>query len=303
MPDERPRLSTMDRPTVGVIGAGRTGSAIGGAFVRAGYRVVAGNARSAASRERARRLLPDAQLVSALEVSRTTGLVIVAVPDDDIESVVTALAEQDAFREGQLVIHLSGRCGLGVLAGAELSGAVPLALHPAMTFAGTEQDVDHVAGLPFGVTAPPESRELAEEVVISIGGVPVWIPEAARTLYHASMCFSANHLIALVAGAMETLEAAGVRQAAALLGPLLHASLENALTLGDAALTGPVQRGDAGTVAAHLEAMSETVPSLVPAYRAMAGFTARRAIAAGRSDPEKVQPVLDLVDDECTTVR
>lgn len=278
------------RLRAGVIGVGRAGSALGAALARAGHPVVAAHAVSERSRDRAAALLPTAELVSVEEVIERTDLVLLAVPDD----ALPALADQLPFTPGQFVVHCSGRYGVAILAGAQARGALPLALHPAMTLTGTSLDVERLAGAPFGVTAPEPLRMAAEALVVEMGGEPVWIPEAARTLYHASLAHSANHLITLVASAVEMLDNAGVEDPARLLSPLLHASLDNVLRMGYPALTGPVVRGDAATVAAHVAELSYD-PQVQAAYIALARLTADRALAEGLLRPQAAEGLLNAL--------
>ena len=274
----------------GVIGVGRAGSAMGAALARAGHPVVAAHAVSDKSRERAAALLPQADLVSVEDVIERTDLVLLAVPDD----VLPALADQLPFTPGQFVVHCSGRYGVAVLATALTRGALPLALHPAMTLTGTSLDVERLSGAPFGVTAPDPLRMAAEALVVEMGGEPVWIPEQARALYHASLAHSANHLITLVASGTEMLRDAGVEQPARLLSPLLQASLDNALRMGYPALTGPVVRGDAQTVAAHIAELAYD-PQLQAAYIALARLTADRALAEGLLRPQAAEGLLNAL--------
>jgi len=151
-------------------------------------------------------------------------------------------------------------------------------------------------------------RPAAEALVIEMGGEPVFIAEEHRDLYHAAIAGAANHLITLVAQAMDLLRQAGVAEPARLLAPLLSASLDNALRFGDAGLTGPVARGDAATVAAHVAALEAAVgPSAgtsaaaaaaapaVAAYVAMARLTADRALAAGILRPADAERLLDVL--------
>lgn len=275
------------RLRAGVIGVGRAGSALGAALARAGHPVVAAHAVSERSKERAATLLPSAELVTVEEVIERCDLVLLAVPDD----ALPALAEQLPFTPGQFVVHCSGRYGVGILAPAQTKGALPLALHPAMTLTGTSLDVERLSGAPFGVTAAEPLRMAAEALVVEMGGEPIWIPEQARTLYHASLAHSANHLITLVVSATEMLAQAGVEQPARLLSPLLHASLDNALRMGYPALTGPVVRGDAQTVAAHVAELAYD-PQLQAAYIAMARLTADRALAEGLLRPQAAEGLL-----------
>jgi predicted short-subunit dehydrogenase-like oxidoreductase (DUF2520 family) len=175
-------------------------------------------------------------------------------------------------------------------------GALPLALHPVMTFTGRADDVDRLHGTSFGVTAPDVLRPAAEALVIEMGGEPVFIAEEHRDLYHAALAGAANHLVTLVAQAMDLLQAAGVAEPARLLAPLLSASLDNALRFGDAGLTGPVARGDAATVAAHVAALEAVAgTSAVAAYVALARLTADRALAAGILKPADAERLLDVL--------
>src|SRR3954470_16865260 len=154
-----------DRPgrlKVGVIGAGRVGSVLGAALTRAGHHVVAATGVSAESVTRAGRLLPGVPLLPADEVTRRADLVLATVPDDALRALVEGLAETGAVRPGQLFAHTSGAYGIEILEPATRRGALPLALHPAMTFAGRAEDLERLAGVSFGVTAPDELRPVAE---------------------------------------------------------------------------------------------------------------------------------------------
>lgn len=289
MSTERPRLS------VGVVGIGRVGSALGVALSRAGHAVVAVSGVSDASRRRAAERLPSADVLPADEVVRGADLVLLTVPDDALAAIVQGLADVGAFQRGQFVVHTSGRHGLDVLQPAIEAGALPLALHPVMTFAGGAEDAERLAGTSFGVTAPEELRAVGETLVVEMGGEPVFVPEEARVLYHAALAWGANYLVTLVTTAADLLRHAGAERPELLLGPLLGAALDNALRRGDAALTGPVSRGDAGTVTAHLATLRQNAPEVVPAYVALARLTADRALRDGRLDPRHAEALLDAL--------
>ncbi|GAA3448990.1 Rossmann-like and DUF2520 domain-containing protein [Dactylosporangium matsuzakiense] len=281
---------------VGIIGAGRVGAVLGAALARSGHALVAAVAVSAASKARAAALLPEARLLPADHVAAAADLLILAVPDDALGGLVAGLADLGAIRPGQIVAHTSGAHGLAVLAPVAAAGAFPLALHPAMTFTGTAADLDRLAaGISFGVTAPDELRPFAARLVSDLGGVVEWVEEQKRPLYHAALAHGANHLATLVAEAMDRLRDAGVHQPERVLAPLLGAALDNTLRMGDAAITGPVSRGDAGTVRKHLQALDAVAPGSVPPYLALARRTADRVIAAGRLRPQDAAPLLDVL--------
>jgi len=290
-----PELPHPAQLAVGVIGAGRAGTAMAVALARAGHRVVAASAVSSQSLARVERSLPGTAVLRPEQVVTKADLVLLTVPDDALPGLVSGLAATEVPMEGRLLAHASGRHGLAVLEPAARRGALPLALHPVMTFAGRPEDVARLAGTAFGVTAPDTLRPVAEALVLEMGGEPVWVPEQARPLYHAALATGANHLVTLVNESLDLLGGAGVENPARVLGPLLEAALDNALRLGDGALTGPVSRGDAGTVAGHLASLAEHAPDSVAAYVAMARRTADRALAAGRLTPQRAEALLDVL--------
>jgi predicted short-subunit dehydrogenase-like oxidoreductase (DUF2520 family) len=282
---------------IGVVGAGRVGAVLAAALRAAGHEIVAAAGESDSSRERIETLLPGVRRAKPTDVARSCDLLLLTVPDDMLENVVTTMVGAGAIRPGQVVCHTSGRHGLAVLRAATEIGARPLALHPAMTFTGTAVDLGRLAGCVFGSTAGDADRALAEGLVADIGGVAMWVPEDKRTLYHAGLAHGANHLVTLVTQAMELLAASGADDPAATLRPLLSAALDNALVAGDAALTGPIVRGDVNTVAGHLAEIAETAPATIPSYVAMAKATADRAVLDGRLLPIRAAKIVRLLDE------
>lgn len=290
-----PGRAPAPRLAVGVIGVGRAGAPLAAALARAGHPLVGAHAVSERSRRQLELFLPATPLLSAADVMAAADLVLLTVPDDVLPDLVLGLADTGAVTPGQFVVHASGRFGVAVLEPATRLGALPMALHPVMTFTGSRSDLDRLAGCPFGVTAPSVLRPVAEALVVEMGGDPMWVPEDARPLYHAALANGANHLVTLIAQTLDLLRIAGIDDPAGLVRPLLTAALDNVLAMGDDALTGPVARGDAGTVAAHLEALSRAAPEARSAYVAMARLTADRALAAGRLDPAAAESLLDVL--------
>jgi len=305
---------------VGIVGAGRVGAVLGSALRATGHAVVGASGISAASRERIETLLPGIPVLAVEEVVRRSELVLLAVPDDALPGLVAGLAEVGAWQGGQLVVHTSGRYGAAVLDPARAQGAIPLAIHPAMTFSGTSLDLSRLVGTTFAVTAPGPVQPIGQALVVELGGEPVVVEEEARGLYHAALAHGANHLVVLVAQAAQALEAAGVEQPGRVLAPLLSAALDGATRSADAgegagpgaisALTGPVARGDVGTVAEHLRVLrtlavssaQESAPRVaatdVPAsYRELSRGATSRALAAGRIDARQAQELLDVLEE------
>jgi predicted short-subunit dehydrogenase-like oxidoreductase (DUF2520 family) len=288
---------------VGIISAGRVGTALGLALERAEHVVVGCNAISATSRRMAERRLPDTPVLPVPEVAAHAELLLLTVPDAELPGLVGGLAATGAVRRGTIVAHTSGANGVSVLNPLSEQGCVPLAIHPAMTFTGGDEDFARLSDACFGITAADEiGYAIAQSLVLEIGGEPFRVDEQARTLYHAALAHGSNHIVTLMADALTALRAALAGEgllgqesvgdspgglAERIIGPLARAALENTLQRGQAALTGPVARGDAAAVAAHLVALDEVDPLLAQAYCADSLRTAQRAHA-----PEEVLDVL-----------
>ncbi|MCB5293346.1 Rossmann-like and DUF2520 domain-containing protein [Arthrobacter sp. SO3] len=276
---------------IGIIGAGKVGAVLGAALRGAEHAIIGVSAVSDASRERAEALLPGVPVLDVPDIVERAELVLLAVPDDALGPLVEGLAKLGAWQPGQLVAHTSGRFGVGILHPVRAAGAIPLALHPAMTFTGMSLDLTRLLDCTFGVTADAAMLPIAQALVVEMGAEPVAIAEADRTLYHAALAHASNHLVTLVAQSSQLLREVGVEAPERMLGPLLRATLENALASGESALTGPVARGDVGTVAAHAESLREhdggSDGDILEAYLAMARATARRAGRRGLLRPEE----------------
>jgi predicted short-subunit dehydrogenase-like oxidoreductase (DUF2520 family) len=277
---------------VGIIGAGKVGAVLGAALRAAEHAVIGVSAVSDASRERAEALLPGVPILDVQEIVERSELVLLAVPDDALGPLVQGLGKLGAWQPGQLVAHTSGRFGVGILHPVRAAGSIPLALHPAMTFTGMSLDLTRLLDCTFGVTADAAMLPIAQALVVEMGAEPVAIAEADRTLYHTALAHGSNHLVTLVAQSSQLLREVGVEAPERMLGPLLRATLENALASGESALTGPVARGDAGTVAAHAEALREhdggAGGDILAAYLAMARATAGRAASRGLLKDEQL---------------
>ncbi|MEO9327984.1 Rossmann-like and DUF2520 domain-containing protein [Gordonia aurantiaca] len=301
-------LPTPARLTVGIVSAGRVGTALGEALEKAGHVVGAVVARSSASRARAAERLPDSEIRDLDAVIARSELLLVSVPDTELPGVVAQVADSGAMRPGTIVAHTAGAHGVGILAPVTARGALGLALHPAMTFVGTAEDTARLTNACFAVTADdPVGEAIASSLVLEMGGEPVRIAESDRTLYHAALAHGANHLIALISDAVAALNAAidhsgrdaatvdgnAGRLAERILAPLVRASLNNVLDLGPSALTGPVARGDAEAVRRHLAALrairgGDGEHGIAESYRMMA----RRAADA----TDAPRALLDLLE-------
>lgn len=258
----------LPRGRVAVIGPGRVGTTLAAGLTRAGHRVVAVAGGSDASRARfVSRIAGCRPYLLAVDAARDADLILLTTPDDVLEGLVTDLAVADAIGDGHRVVHTAGAYGADVLARAALTGARVAACHPAQTFPAGPPDPDAIVGAAWAVTCRPDDRGWAHDLVEQLGGSPHPVGEGDRGLYHAALTVGSNAVAAATAVARQLLTGARVDDPAAFLGPLVAASTANVLRDGAAAITGPVARGDVGTVRAHLTTLDRDLPHLADAYR------------------------------------
>ena len=261
-PDQaNPPLPPFD---VAVLGAGRVGGAIARALRAAGHDVIAELHRD-----------DDPSPIARADV------IVIAVPDDALAGAAAAVARLG--RAGSVVIHTCGIHGIAPLADC---GPFVAAIHPAIPVASPEQPLD---GVVFGVTAPDVMRDWCAAFVRDLGGTALFVAEEDRIRYHAGLSMASNFAVALAGDSTDILGSSEI------LVPLLRATIENIAHLGpDAALTGPIVRGDAGTVRAHLRALP---PHLLEAYVANARRALARAVASGRLDGSKAARVAEALEE------
>lgn len=286
-----------------VIGPGRLGSALLAALNASGQSVVAVGVRCAGSEDRASSppFLDSTSAVAAtLATGAATKVLWLTVPDDAIAAVAGQTATASQPRGRVAVVHCSGLCDLNTLEPWRRVGAEVLSLHPLQTFAGSEGEAQRLNGIPIAVTAvSATARQLGEQLVNTIGGRAFLVPESAKPLYHLAATVASNLFVALQSQASELLRqavnSADLEQAVQLLSPLLATSLRNIVERGpQAALTGPVARGDVGTVRAHLSLLERQPARVQLTYRALS--LQALSLAAPRLDNEAVQTLRHILD-------
>jgi predicted short-subunit dehydrogenase-like oxidoreductase (DUF2520 family) len=268
---------------VAVIGAGRLGTALAVRLLDAGHRIVAISGR-AGTVDRAARYLPGVPIRPPPIAAREAEVVIIGTPDDLIEPTASSLADEGVLGEGQTAIHLSGATSLDALSAPRAAGAEVLSLHSLQTFPDVDGALARIPGSGIAVTALSEAGYvLGERLARDVGGRSFRLADEAKPIYHAAAVFASNYLVAITALADELFRDAGMPEPPELFLPLQRATLDNVAAMGPAAaLTGPAVRGDAGTVAANLEALAKHAPEAVPAYVALADVALHIAHRSGR---------------------
>ena len=283
---------------VAVVGAGRVGTALAVLLVRAGHRIVAASGREA-SRARIETWLPGVPLLGPAEAARAAEVALLAVPDDVVAGTCDEVAAAGGFAEGAFVAHLSGAVPLLALGPARAAGAHVLSMHPLQTVPDVESGVERLPGASVAVTAWDDPGfALGERLAADWGGRPFRLDEERKPLYHAAAVFCSNYLVVVEGLADRLFRAAGVEDPLPAFAPLAEATLANVVRAGpEAALTGPVARGDAGTVRRNLEAISAHAPEAVSAYVALADAAVHLAVRARRLGPAAVVALREVLDE------
>jgi predicted short-subunit dehydrogenase-like oxidoreductase (DUF2520 family) len=282
-------------PLVGIIGAGAVGTALGLALHRAGWPVVAVGSRDEARRERFRALVPTARgFAEAAPVLDEAELIILAVPDDTL----AGLAGELRLYSGQALIHTSGVLGAEVLEPARAAGTQIGAFHPLVAFADTERAVAALRGATVAIEGDDQLAALLADMAEAIGATAVRLAPGSKAAYHAAAVLSAGGFVALLDAIAELGAAAGLNEGGslAIYGRLIEQTLENAKALGiRAALTGPMTRGDVGTLERHLEALARLAPDVLPLYRAAAEREIELAESRGSLAPDVAESMRRLL--------
>jgi predicted short-subunit dehydrogenase-like oxidoreductase (DUF2520 family) len=289
------RAEPGEPPIVGIVGAGAVGTALGVALSRGGWPVSAIASRDEDRRERFRSLVPGSRgFAEATALLDEVELIILAVPDD----ALPGLASELRLYSGQAMIHTSGALGAEVLEPARAAGTQVGAFHPLVAFADTDRAVAALRGATVAIEGDDQLAALLAEMAEALGATAVRLAPGSKAAYHAAAMLAAGGFVALLDAIAELGTVAGLDEAGsiAIYGGLVEQTLGNARALGIArALTGPMVRGDVGTIRRHLEALERDAPGVLPLYRAIAEREVAIAESRGVLAPDVAAKLRDVV--------
>ena len=267
---------------LGFIGAGTVGTALATKLGSRGYQVVAVSSRSQTSAEKLARTIPRCRaLGNNQDVADTAELVFITTPDDAIASVASKIR----WHPGQSVVHCSGADSTQILEPARKLGAQVGVFHPLQTFASAKQAMDNIPGSTFALEADEPLLSTLKDMATALEGHWIELKAGDKVAYHAAAVIACNYLVTLVKLATDLWQTFGVppKQATQALLPLIRGTIYNIETLGiPQCLTGPIARGDTGTIKKHLGALQKVAPGVLPAYRELGLQTIPIALAKGR---------------------
>ncbi|MDR9756397.1 MAG: Rossmann-like and DUF2520 domain-containing protein [Thermacetogeniaceae bacterium] len=281
---------------IGFVGAGKVGSALAILLQRAGYRIAGVASRTGESANKLATRL-NCPVLSKEDVAKRSEVLFITTSDDAIASVAQEIAEKDGFRSEQIVLHMSGAHTAQLLEPAAEKGAINISVHPIQSFASVEQAITLIPGTYFSIEGDTRGYSFAQEMVEKLGGKHFKLDSNSKVLYHAAASVASNYLVGLLKTALDLLAAAGVPEEVRLPAflPLVEGTLENIKKLGiPQALTGPISRGDLGTLEKHLDAMKE-LPELLRVYRTLGLVTVDAALKKGTINEKQATAIRSLL--------
>ncbi len=274
---------------LGFIGAGTVGIALAVRLSSKGYQVVAVSSRSQTSAENLARAITGCRaLTNNQAVADTAELVFITTPDDAIATV----ASQLNWHAGQSVVHCSGADSTDILQPASKLGAHVGVFHPLQTFASTKQATENIPGSTFALEAETSLLDILKDMATDLGGHWIELKASDKVIYHAAAVIACNYLVTLVKLATDLWQTFAIppQQATRALLPLLRGTINNIDTVGiPQCLTGPIARGDSGTIKKHLDALQKKAPGLLSTYRELGLQTIPIALAKGRINKQQAQ--------------
>ncbi|KTB48723.1 Rossmann-like and DUF2520 domain-containing protein [Dehalogenimonas alkenigignens] len=279
---------------IGIIGAGKAGTALAMGLSRAGYTVAAVASRSPASAYKLADRLPSAIAFDKPQgICEAADVVFIAVPDAAIAGTAAALTA----RPGMMACHVSAATPLDALEPLRVQGAITGVFHPLQAI-GSRAEAEILPGITFAIEAEEPLKALLRQMASRLGGRSVELSGADRVLYHASAVMASNYLVTLVALASGLwLGFANREQAARALVPLIRGTLDNIENIGiPECLTGPIARGDTATIKLHLEALVENAPQTLDIYRELGLETIPIAAAKGGIDEGQATELRALLE-------
>jgi predicted short-subunit dehydrogenase-like oxidoreductase (DUF2520 family) len=294
--------TSVHKENIAIIGLGRTGTAVGYLLSKAGHPVVAVTCSSHASLQDrvrytgGRTFTADANA----EAASLATCIFITTPDDCIAPVCSEIVQKGGIKPGDKVIHMSGSGGLDLLEPARKAGAMVASIHPLQSFADVEGAIQNIPLSTFGITTDENLREWSAGLVRELGGIPFEVPAEIKPLYHAAACMASNYLTTLINAAEEIYLSLGLSrdEAANAFWPLIAGTLKNIETKGSVqALTGPISRGDAGTIEEHIRVFREKLPAYLPAYCAMGLLTVDLAMKKNTLTPARAEVIKKILND------
>jgi predicted short-subunit dehydrogenase-like oxidoreductase (DUF2520 family) len=280
-----------------IIGLGMVGTAIGHLLKKSGHKIIAVCDKSSSAMKRANRYTGGENFSDPRKAIVNANAILITTPDDCIANACREIADPKLLK-GKLVFHMSGAGGLDLLDSAKEAGAIIASIHPLQSFSSIDNAIKNIPGSIFGITAGPRAKKKTQAIVRGLKGIPILISPAQKPLYHAAACFASNYLVTLLNTVESIYCSIGISRTKAQKAywPLIYGTLKNIEAAGSVcALTGPIARGDTGTIQNHITAIKETQPQYSALYSSLGIVTTKIAREKGSLSPIRAKKIINLL--------
>lgn len=282
---------------IAIIGLGMVGTAIGHLLKKSGREIAALCDKLPPATKRAVLYTGGKPYQDAQNAAAAADIILITTPDDSIENVCRKIAAPEVLHN-KLVIHMSGAGSLDLLDTAKKAGAITACIHPLQSFSSIDNAIKNIPGSIFGITAERKAKTSAQLFVHDLRGIPVFISPQHKPLYHTAACFASNYLVTLLNVVESIYRAIGLSKSKAQKAylPLIYGTLRNIEASGSVrALTGPIARGDIGTVQKHISALNNVNPQYLPLYSILGEAATKIAQKKGTLSSQQAKKISQLL--------
>lgn len=282
---------------IAIIGLGMVGTAIGHLLSKSGHKIVAISDKSSAALKRALSYTGGKSFRDSKKAILEADCIVITTPDDFIAGACEKIADSKLIKD-KFVFHMSGAGSLDLLESAKKAGAIVAVIHPVQSFSSIDTAINNIPGSIFGITADKKAQKHAQVIVRDLSGIPIFITSAQKPLYHAAACIASNYLVSLL-NVVETIyESIGINNENARRAylPLIYGTLHNIEQKGSIqALTGPIARGDEGTIKKHIIAMDKNLPHYLSLYSSLGLIATEIAQKKGTLSSKQAKNINDFL--------
>ncbi|MEN6623755.1 MAG: DUF2520 domain-containing protein [Smithella sp.] len=282
---------------IAIIGLGMVGTAIGHLLSKSGHKIVAISDKSSAALKRAVPYTGGISFRDSKKAILEADCILITTPDDFISEACEKIADSKLVQD-KFVFHMSGAGSLDFLKSAETAGALTAVIHPLQSFSSIDTAISNIPGSVFGITASKKAQKNALVIVRNLNGIPIFIKSAQKPLYHAAACIASNYMVSLLNIVEIIYESIGISNENARRAylPLIYGTLHNIEQKGSIqALTGPIARGDEGTIKKHILALDKNLPQYLSLYSSLGLITTDIAQKKGTLSSRQAKNINDFL--------
>jgi len=285
---------------IGFIGAGKVGLAFGAYLFQKGFNVVGYYSRRHESGLKGTKLTKGTTFTKIKELVKSSDIIFITTNDDEIANVCNSLVDNNILKKGQIIVHMSGASSSKILERAKEKGCYIYSMHPLQSFADVNKAIDDLSNTVFSLEGDEENIEILERILKKTCNKYFKLTCDQKALYHVAACAMSNYIVTLIDYGLTILNSIGIdsEEGYKAFYPLIKGSIDNIYNLGtQAALTGPIARGDIETINKHIDVLKELDTGKVNIYKMLGNMTLDLAIKEKLKDNSKAIEIKNKLEE------